>query len=180
MAWFDETMDTIMSRGKSNQLGGVGEIFGANGIGGMLENWTNPVTQTSGRNPLYSLATGRGNLYGSYEPQGGTEETINRVNGAAGLLYAGYAAGGAMGIGGEGTASGGGGAAETGAYGAGIGTGSEIGAGAGGTTSAGAVGGGAGAASGAETSSASSMWNLQNLQRSLRIMQGINSLTGRR
>jgi hypothetical protein len=119
-------------------------ILAGAGAGGILEEWVNPVTMFSNRNPFLSMIQGKGNLAGSYEPQGGSEETLNRSMATLGALYGGWAGGAALGAGGAATETGAGGAA-TGAEG-----GAAAGAGVGGASGAGAAGTTAGTAAGME------------------------------
>jgi hypothetical protein len=96
MSWFDDMMDTILMRGDKNYLGDVGKFLGGEGIGKAIEDWSNPITQMSDRNPLLALSKGEGNLFGSYKPQGGSESTLNNLNAAAALIYGGYGAMGGL------------------------------------------------------------------------------------
>lgn len=81
--------------------------FFGNTIGKVIENWSNPVTQFSSRNPILSLVTGKGNLAGSYKPESTLERNVNNANFAAAAIYGGGAAAGALGTGSTGGAAGG-------------------------------------------------------------------------
>jgi hypothetical protein len=77
-------------------------------IGGGIENWSNPVTQLSDRNPLLALIKGDfdWSTLGSNKPPTKTEEDINNINVLLASIYGGAMAGsaayGASGAGAEG------------------------------------------------------------------------------
>jgi hypothetical protein len=168
MGMFDflSLMDNVRQKGNTNVLGDFGKFFGGDGIGKGIEDWTNPVTQLSDRNPILSMIKGEGNLFGSYKPQGGIEETINRVNTLAGLIYGGYMGAAAMGAG-EGAAGSGGAAA-----------GGEAAGGGGGAAASEAGAEAAASESGTAAGSAgsSSLFSLSNVKRALSIINNANKL----
>ena len=148
-------LDNIMGRNTKDPTWG---FWGAQGVGKGIEDWTNPLTQMSGRNPILNLIKGTGGPFGANEKQSDSELNLNRMNAAAAIAYGGYAAGGAMGA--EGTSSGGGAAVEGGAGAA-----------------AGASGTGAGTATAGSTSVGGSGYlTFNNVHRSLQIMNGINRI----
>jgi len=79
-------------------------------IGKAIEEWSNPITQLSDRNPMLAIVKGEGGITGSNKPNSGSEDSVNNANVIAALMYAGYGAGaaaakaGAAGSGAEGAA----------------------------------------------------------------------------
>lgn len=94
--WFGGIKDLVDNTLTSVLGDDIGSFLGSGGIGRAIENWSNPITQLSDRNPILNLVQGTGDWRGAYSEPNDLERFAENVTELGAMAYGGYSGAGSL------------------------------------------------------------------------------------